>query len=157
MGPRKTRTHCLASTSLWTWFPAHLGFPLWTYAAGTGKCLSALKPDQRRLSALGGDCGNFESSVLACVTLPATFERLIEKVLADIPRQECLVYLDDILVHGSSFEAALTSLRLALQRIAAGLKLHPDKCCFMRRELEFLGHKIGGEGNQQAGRSWCRL
>lgn len=28
----------------------------------------------------------------------------------------------------------------------AGLKLHPDKCCFMRRELEFLGHKIGGEG-----------
>lgn len=71
----------------------------------------------------------------------------MEKVLADIPRQECLVYLDDILVHGSSFEAELTSLRWALQRIAtAGLKLHPDKCCFMRRELELLEHKIGSEG-----------
>lgn len=26
---------------------------------------------------------------------------LMEKVLADLPRQECPVYLDDILVHGS--------------------------------------------------------
>ncbi|KAI4885571.1 hypothetical protein NFI96_007362, partial [Prochilodus magdalenae] len=71
----------------------------------------------------------------------------MEKVLADIPRQECLVYLDDLLVHGSSFEAALMSLQRVLQKISeAGLKLHPDKCCFMRNELEFLGHKIGGEG-----------
>uniref|UniRef100_A0AAV2IZ97 Uncharacterized protein n=1 Tax=Knipowitschia caucasica TaxID=637954 RepID=A0AAV2IZ97_KNICA len=36
---------------------------------------------------------------------------------------------------------------VVLQGIAeAGLKLHPNKCCFMRRELEFLGHKVGGEG-----------
>ncbi|KAI3375969.1 hypothetical protein L3Q82_016500 [Scortum barcoo] len=75
------------------------------------------------------------------------YERLMEKVLADVPRQECLVYLDDILVHGSSFQAALGALRRALQRISvAGLKLHPDKCCFMRKELEFLGHRVGGEG-----------
>ncbi|KAK7919250.1 hypothetical protein WMY93_010534 [Mugilogobius chulae] len=92
---------------------------------------------------------------------PATFERLMEKVLTDIPRQECLVYLDDILVHGSSFEAALESLRQVLHRISeAGLKLHPNKCCFMRKELEFLGHKVGGEGistleeKVQAVRDW---
>ncbi|KAG7454924.1 hypothetical protein JOB18_033421, partial [Solea senegalensis] len=29
---------------------------------------------------------------------------------------------------------------------AAGLKLHPDKCHFLRREVEFLGHKLGQEG-----------
>uniref|UniRef100_A0AAV2LKB0 ribonuclease H n=1 Tax=Knipowitschia caucasica TaxID=637954 RepID=A0AAV2LKB0_KNICA len=57
--------------------------------------------------------------------------------------EECLVYLDDVLVHGKSFRAALDSLRLVLGRIAtAGLKLHPDKCHFMRREVEFLGHKV---------------
>uniref|UniRef100_A0AAV2KTQ3 Gypsy retrotransposon integrase-like protein 1 n=1 Tax=Knipowitschia caucasica TaxID=637954 RepID=A0AAV2KTQ3_KNICA len=62
---------------------------------------------------------------------------------ANVPRQECLVYLDDVLVHGKSFRAALDSLRLVLGRIAtAGLKLHPDKCHFMRREVEFLGHKV---------------
>lgn len=37
--------------------------------------------------------------------------------------------------------------RWVLQRIsAAGLKLHPDKCCFMTKELEFMGHRVGGEG-----------
>lgn len=51
---------------------------------------------------------------------PATFERLMDMVLANIPRQECVVYLDDILVHGESFEAALGSLRCVLGRVAGG-------------------------------------
>ncbi|KAJ8383354.1 hypothetical protein AAFF_G00221440 [Aldrovandia affinis] len=34
-----------------------------------------------------------------------------------------------------------------LERIrAAGLKLHPEKCRFMQREVTFLGHRVGGEG-----------
>jgi hypothetical protein len=37
----------------------------------------------------------------------------MDKVLSSIPRQQCLVYLDDILVHGSSFEAG--SLRQVLE------------------------------------------
>ncbi|CAI5696292.1 unnamed protein product [Oreochromis niloticus] len=68
---------------------------------------------------------------------PATFERLMDSVLAGVPRQRCLVYLDDLLVHGSSFDAALDALRQVLGRVAAaGLKLHPDKCQFMRREKD---------------------
>ncbi|KAI4904404.1 hypothetical protein NFI96_007328 [Prochilodus magdalenae] len=108
-----------------------------------------LSPDAKPKTAFCTGRGLWQFRVL-CFGLcnaPATFERLMEKVLADIPRQECLVYLDDLLVHGSSFEAALMSLQRVLQKISeAGLKLHPDKCCFMRKELEFLGHKIGGEG-----------
>lgn len=82
-------------------------------------------------------------------------------MLGDIPQQECLVYLDDILVHGGSFHAALGALQRVLQRISVvGLKLHPDKCCFMRKELEFLGHRVGGEAistleeKVQAVRDW---
>lgn len=68
-------------------------------------------------------------------------------MLVDISCQECLVYLDDILVHEGSFEAELASLRQAFQWIAAGgLKLQSDKCCLMRRELEFLQNKIGSKG-----------
>ncbi|KAJ8417422.1 hypothetical protein AAFF_G00286490 [Aldrovandia affinis] len=78
---------------------------------------------------------------------PATFERLMDRVLAGVPREQCLVYLDDILAHGSSFEAAPGALRQVLERIrAAGLKLHPEKCRFMQREVTFLGHRVGGEG-----------
>ncbi|KAJ8358025.1 hypothetical protein AAFF_G00042750 [Aldrovandia affinis] len=71
----------------------------------------------------------------------------MDRVLAGVPREQCLVYLDDILAHGSSFEAALGALRQVLERIrAAGLKLHPEKCRFMQREVTFLGHRVGGEG-----------
>uniref|UniRef100_A0A3P9J3I3 Gypsy retrotransposon integrase-like protein 1 n=1 Tax=Oryzias latipes TaxID=8090 RepID=A0A3P9J3I3_ORYLA len=122
-----------------------------------------LSPEARPKTAFCTGRGLWQFRVLSfgLCNAPATFERLMEKVLASIPRQECLVYLDDILVHGGSFKAALESLRKVLQRIAAaGLKLHPDKCCFMRRELEFLGHRIGSEGistleeKVQAVRDW---
>lgn len=71
----------------------------------------------------------------------------MDKVLAGIPRQECVVYLDDILVHGETFQAALESLKRVLERVrAAGLKLHPEKCCLLRQEVTFLGHKLGKGG-----------
>ena len=71
----------------------------------------------------------------------------MDRVLAGIPRQRCLVYLDDILAHGSSLQTALESLRLVLQRVAAaGLKLHQNKCRFMRKVVEFLNHRLGEEG-----------
>uniref|UniRef100_A0A8C8DY55 ribonuclease H n=1 Tax=Oryzias sinensis TaxID=183150 RepID=A0A8C8DY55_9TELE len=108
-----------------------------------------LAPEARTKTAFCTGRGLWQFKVL-CFGLcnaPATFARLMDKVLAGVPRQQCLVYLDDILVHGSSFEAALGSLRLVLTRIrTVGLKLHPDKCHFMQREVFFLGHKVGGEG-----------
>ncbi|KAF7664018.1 hypothetical protein LDENG_00192470 [Lucifuga dentata] len=85
----------------------------------------------------------------------------MDKVLAGTPRWKCLVYLNDLLIHGSSFKEVLGSLWQVLGMVAtAGLKLHPDKCRFMRREVEFLGHKLGGEGistleeKTQAIRDW---
>jgi hypothetical protein len=70
----------------------------------------------------------------------------MDRVLTGIPRQQCIVYLDDVLAHRGSFKTALASLHQVLERVAAaGLKLHPDKCLF-RREVTFLGHKAGGGG-----------
>ncbi|KAJ8384810.1 hypothetical protein AAFF_G00197970 [Aldrovandia affinis] len=64
-------------------------------------------------------------------------------VLRPEPQKECLVYLDNILAHGSSFAAALGALRHVLERVTvAGLKLHPEECYF----VVFLGHKVGEEG-----------
>ncbi|XP_063333353.1 uncharacterized protein LOC134629763 [Pelmatolapia mariae] len=108
-----------------------------------------LSPDSRPKTAFCTNRGLWQFKVLSfgLCNAPATFERLMDSVLAGVPRQRCLVYLDDLLVHGSSFDAALDALRQVLGRVAAaGLKLHPDKCHFMRREVEFLGHKLGHEG-----------
>uniref|UniRef100_A0AAV2KVV7 Gypsy retrotransposon integrase-like protein 1 n=1 Tax=Knipowitschia caucasica TaxID=637954 RepID=A0AAV2KVV7_KNICA len=58
----------------------------------------------------------------------ATFERLMERVLADIPRSHCVVYLDDLLVHASDFSKALGHLSGVFSAIRhAGLRLNPAK------------------------------
>ena len=94
-----------------------------------------------------GGLGQFEVLPFGLCSAPATFERLMDKVLSNILCQECVVYIDDILVHGDSFESALKALRWVLERVAAaGLKLHPQKCCFLRREVTFLDHRLGGRG-----------
>ncbi|KAJ8351941.1 hypothetical protein SKAU_G00234170 [Synaphobranchus kaupii] len=77
---------------------------------------------------------------------PATFERLMEQVLAAVPRSRCVMYLDDLLVHASDFQQALANLTDVLAAIRqAGLQLNP-KCQLLRRETAFLGHIISERG-----------
>ncbi len=78
---------------------------------------------------------------------PATFQRLMELVLAGLPWQVCLVYLDDILVYGQTLEEHRDNLRKVFQCIReAGLKLQPKKCSFLRSEVQYLGHIVTPQG-----------
>ncbi len=55
---------------------------------------------------------------------PATFQRLMQAVMGDLVFQMVLVYLDDLLVYSSSFEAHLSRLETELCRLReAGLKI----------------------------------
>ncbi|KAI2646047.1 Retrovirus-related Pol polyprotein [Labeo rohita] len=109
----------------------------------------ALSADARPKTAFTTGMGlwQFRTMPFGLCNAPATFERLMEQVLQGIPRESCLVYLDDILVHGKDFESALSALDLVITRIAqAGLKLHPDKCQLMQKAVTFLGHYVSAEG-----------
>ena len=54
----------------------------------------------------------------------ATFERLMETVLAGLQWDICLIYIDDVIVFGRTFEEALKNLETVLERLRiAGLKL----------------------------------
>ncbi|KAL0188675.1 hypothetical protein M9458_015774, partial [Cirrhinus mrigala] len=108
-----------------------------------------LTPEARPKTAFCTGRGLWQFKVLSfgLCNAPATFERLMERVLEGVPRQQCLVFLDDILAHGGSFHLAITALRAVLEKIrSAGLKLHPNKCSLLSREVTFLGHRIGSEG-----------
>ena len=60
---------------------------------------------------------------------PATFERLMEKVLFCLTPEKCLCYLDDVVVLGKNFDNANENLKLIFQRLReANLKLKPKKC-----------------------------
>ena len=74
---------------------------------------------------------------------PATFQRLMDSVLAGLQWTSCLVYLDDIIVIGTSFEDHLNNLALVFDRLrSANLKLKPSKCSLACKEVAFLGHTV---------------
>ncbi|GFY02093.1 retrovirus-related Pol polyprotein from transposon 17.6 [Trichonephila clavipes] len=78
---------------------------------------------------------------------PATFEHLMETVLRGLSYESCLVYLDDIIIVGHSFEEHLKNIRRVLQKLKeANLKLSPFKCHLFRLEVTYLGHIISAEG-----------
>ena len=78
---------------------------------------------------------------------PATFQRLMDLVLSGLQWGECLVYLDDVIVLGRTFDEHLHNLCLVLQRFReAGLRLKPSKCCFFRTRVHYLGHVISRDG-----------
>ncbi|GBN28932.1 Retrovirus-related Pol polyprotein from transposon 297 [Araneus ventricosus] len=78
---------------------------------------------------------------------PATFEKLMETVLRGLSSEACLVYLNDIIIVGRTFEEHLKNLRQVFQRLQkANLKLSPKKCRFFQKEDTYLGHVISAEG-----------
>ncbi|GBN43089.1 Retrovirus-related Pol polyprotein from transposon 297 [Araneus ventricosus] len=78
---------------------------------------------------------------------PATFERLMETVLRGLTSEACLVYLDDIIIVGRTFQEHLNNIRKVFQRLLkANLKLSPKKCRFFRKEVSDLGHIISADG-----------
>ena len=78
---------------------------------------------------------------------PATFQRMMDTVLAGLKWQCCLVYLDDVVVFSRTFEQHVKDLRIVFDRLAeAGLKLKPSKCFFCCTELLYLGYLVTPQG-----------
>ena len=103
----------------------------------------------REKTAFNSRRGLFEFTVMpfGLCNAPATFERLMETVLAGLHWQICLIYLDDVIVTGKTFENMLENLSKVLDRFEeSGLKLKARKCHLFRTEVEFLGHVISAEG-----------
>ena len=78
---------------------------------------------------------------------PATFERLMESVLARMPWETCLVYLDDIIVLGKSFDEHLDNLTRVFERLRkSNLKLSTKKCCLCQTQVTYLGYVVTRNG-----------
>jgi len=95
-----------------------------------------MSQDSQEKTAFVTSDGLYEFTVMpfGLCNAPATFQPLMENVLTGVARKKCLVYLDDVLVMGSTFEEHLDNLRTVFTR--AGLKLKPTKCKLVRQEVE---------------------
>ena len=90
--------------------------------------------------------GLWQFTVMPCGLCNAAgcFERLMERVLEGLHWKTALVYLDDIIVFGDTFEEELERLREVLCRLRdTNLKLSPKKCLLFQPEVPFLGHIVG--------------
>lgn len=91
--------------------------------------------------------GNFEwvRMPFGLVNASSTFQRLINKVLADLPF--AVAYIDDIFVFSDSFEEHIDHLQQVLKKLQeAGLKLKLAKCAFAATSIKCLGNIIDAEG-----------
>ncbi|UYV72118.1 hypothetical protein LAZ67_9001871, partial [Cordylochernes scorpioides] len=78
---------------------------------------------------------------------PATFERMMDKLLAELKWTICLCYLDDIIVYATSFKEHIERLGKVLRCIQhAGLCINHEKCRFRSREIKVLGHLVTESG-----------
>ena len=106
----------------------------------------AMSPEAKRKAAFVMNEGLFQFRVMP-FDAPATFERLMDRVLCGMRWSRCLVYLDDVISFGRSIPEVLARLEEVLGRLSDfGLQLKAKKCTFMQTEVIFLGHIVGRTG-----------
>ncbi|KAL9952487.1 hypothetical protein ACROYT_G039751 [Oculina patagonica] len=108
-----------------------------------------VKEEDRPKTAFSTHRGQFQWTVMpfGLTNGPASFTRLMNLALNGLTWTHCLVYLDDIIIWAPTFEEHIRRLRLVFDRKrAAGLKLKPTKCRFLRKEVAFLGHVVSSDG-----------
>ena len=109
----------------------------------------SLSQEARVKTAFATHSGLFQFRVMlfGLCNAPATFERLMDRVLQGLRWSRCLVYLDDIISFGSTFDGALANLTLIFERLRSyGLQLKSTKCHLFRSSVPFLGHIVGRHG-----------
>ena len=128
-----------------------LGNQQWfsTMDLASGYWQVAMSPEAKRKATFVTNEGLFQFRVMpfGLCNAPATFERLMDRVLCGMRWSRCLVYLDDVISFGKTISEALLRLEEVLARLSEfGLQLKAKKCTFMQTEVAFLGHIVGRTG-----------
>lgn len=125
----------------------------------------SMKESDKEKTAFSTSQGLYQFRVMpfGLCTAPSSFQRLMENVLRGLQWEECLLYLDDIIVAGATVEESLQRLENVFKRLLdANLKLKPSKCLFFQKSIKFLGHIVSESGVQtdpektEAVKNWPR-
>ena len=86
----------------------------------------------------------FRTMPFGLVNAPATFSRLMRKLLSGI--KDVDNFIDDIIVYSDTWEAHLDTLQELLSRLRnAGLTAKPSKCFIGFDQIDCLGHIVGDQ------------
>ena len=93
--------------------------------------------------------GLYEYNVLpfGLSTAPAIFQRCLDSILGKLRWTSCFVYMDDIIISGTSFEELVERAEEVMSTLEKyGLKLNVNKCFWAHQELDYLGHTVSAAG-----------
>lgn len=93
--------------------------------------------------------GHYEWLVMGMglTNAPATFQRLMHRMLGSLLWTTSMAYMDDLVVYSEDFDSHLVALREVFGRIReAKLKVKPSKCSWAKDGIHYLGHVISSDG-----------
>ena len=71
----------------------------------------------------------------------------MERCMGELNLDQCLIYLDYVIIFSSNFEKHLRRLEAVFTRLQGhNLKLMTSKCDFFKSEVTYLGHMVSEEG-----------
>lgn len=72
---------------------------------------------------------------------PSTFQRLMDSITTRIQNETCLVHRDDIIIFSVTLNDHINFLKEVFAGLKnASLKIQPDKCGFLSKEVAYFGH-----------------
>jgi uncharacterized protein YerC len=93
--------------------------------------------------------GHYEYVVMpfGLTNAPATFQQLMNSVLAPVLRKFVLVFFDDILIYNKSLTKHISHLTQVFQLLKNNnLFAKISKCTFATEQVDYLGHLISSKG-----------
>ncbi|CAF4574062.1 unnamed protein product [Rotaria sp. Silwood1] len=108
-----------------------------------------IHPDDKDKTTFVTSHGAFRFNVMpqGLTNSPSNFQRLMYDLLVSSRWDYTLVYLDDVVIFSRTFDQHIHHLNEILSILSsARLQLNPQKCSFVKREIDYLGHTINGQG-----------
>jgi hypothetical protein len=94
-------------------------------------------------------CGHFEYKVMpyGLTGAPATFQAIMNHILAPLLRKCVVVFIDDILIYSKAYEEHIHHVKQVFELLREHqFKVRLSKCSFAKGQLRYLGHVISAEG-----------
>lgn len=108
-----------------------------------------MRPEDEHKTACKTHNGHYEFRVMSfgLTGAPATFQGIMNQILAPLLRKVVLVFIDDILIYSRTLQEHLILLHQVFQLLSEHqLKVKRSTCSFARPSLTYLGHVISASG-----------
>ncbi len=102
----------------------------------------------RETTAFGSHLGLYEFLCMpfGLTGAPATFFRLMDKVLDCCIGKRCLVYLDNVIIYGKTFQETLANQKMVMAHLCEhNLLAKARKCEIFEMSIAFFGHIVSEE------------